>query len=442
VNLSLRKKIVLVFSAGLMLVTVILVASFSNEVSSRYRDLLLERGNNIADQLVFKTEKLLELGLYPEEFNGYEKILQSTANSTEGILSIALTDKSGKVCFQVTLDANGSYQIVTPIKNQYFPPKDDRLIVRKSVDGTLPNQAYVIVVMDKAFIAQNTQAFARTTVIYSAFISLLSIVCILIFLRVHLGQPLTLLVEQIQTLDLEDNDKININLTNRKDEIGIVANSFEDLVIRLSNNRKALAKTNDELLLLTEELEFRVSIRTQELQRANEKLESIAHIDFLTGLSNRHSLKEILDPRFDQAKHGDYNFAILMLDLDGFKTINDFYGHAAGDVVLGVIGLRIRLSLPNNDNIFRYGGDEFVFILEAYEGRDQLITTIEKIRSVILQPISFSGEELPFGLSIGVASSEHFGFSSAEKLLQLADTAMYEAKRNKLGYFILENGSG
>lgn len=436
-KLSLRKKITAAFSVGLILVTLILVGSFSGEVSRRYQALLLERANNIVDQLVFKTEKLLALGLYPEEFTGYERLLQESVMQTEGVLSIALTDKNGKVHYQVNVESDGLISISHPINNQYFRPHDQSLTVRKPINDKYTHKAFVVVVMDNSYISRHTLTFAKTTLFYAALISLLSILGLLIFLRFNLGQPLNKLVVHIQTLDLVEHDHVTNELTKRKDEIGIVARAFEDLIIRLSNNRQSLAKSNAELLALTQELEHRVEQRTHELQCANEKLELIAHNDFLTGLSNRHSLKDILDSRFIQAKHGGYHFAIVMLDLDGFKSINDDFGHAAGDVVLGVIGQRMRKSMFNRTNMFRYGGDEFVLLVEGYENEAKLQSIIADIRQVILEPIYYAGKMLPFGVSIGIASSEHFGFSCAEKLLQLADRAMYQAKRNKLGYLLL-----
>jgi diguanylate cyclase (GGDEF)-like protein len=439
VKLSLRKKITLAFASGLILVTLILVSSFSNEVSRRYQDLLLERANNIVDQLVFKTEKLLALGLYPEEFTGYEGLLEQTMMQTEGILSITLTDKNGKVHYQVIVETDGLTSSSHLINNPYFKPQDQSLTVRKPIHDKLSHQAYVVVVMDSAYISRHTLAFAKTTIFYATLIAFLSIVGLLMFLRSNLGQPLKKLVEDIQTLDLNEHDYVAGELTKRKDEIGIVARSFEELILRLANNRQSLAKSNAELLLLTEELENRVEQRTFELRCANEKLESLAHNDFLTGLSNRHSLKDILDSRFTQAEHGGYHFAIVMLDLDGFKSINDGYGHAAGDIVLGIIGQRMRKSRFNRTKTFRYGGDEFVLLVEGYENETELQTIISDIRHVILEPIYYAGERLPFSVSIGIASSEHFGFSSSEKLLELADSAMYQAKRNQLDYFLLKN---
>lgn len=433
---TLNRKITFVFSAGLIVVTLILVTTFSNEVNNRYKELLFERGINAADQLAFKTEKLFSLGLYPEEFNGFEMVLLQIFDSTEGLYSIALTDINGKIWFRILKGEAGAHSINNFADNLYSAPNDNRLVVKKIVDGSFSQHAVVEIELDQSFITANTLVFARTTLLYSGLISIFAVLGILYYLRFNLGYPLQRLVKQIQNVDLDNNNMLDVELATRNDEIGIVASSFSELIERLSFQRQSLAKTNAELLCLTEELEFRVSTRTQELEEANERLESMAHVDFLTGLLNRHSLKDILDYRFQQALKHKHNFSVLMLDLDEFKSINDIYGHTAGDVVLGVVGQRMRNSLQHNDNIFRYGGDEFIFIVENYPDSETLISMVINIHDVISKPISYEGKSLNFGVSIGVARSESLGSANAEMLIQLADKAMYQAKRNKLGYVI------
>ncbi|MHA2939109.1 diguanylate cyclase [Vibrio sp. RC27] len=432
----LSRKITLIFSAGLILVTVILVTMFSKEISNRYHDVLIERGNNAASKLVFQTEKLLKLGLLPEEFNGYETLLSKVFDNIEGLLSVTLCDESGKSLFTFPNTDDVVYTENKHLLTFSHTSNMSSYTIKKAVSSTVPHQLYIVVELDQNYIFKNTTAFINTILLHSGIVSLLAILAILVFLRLNFGQPLHSLISQIQSLEVDQDKTLQSDLTQRKDEIGIVANSFEQLIKRLSYHQDTLAKTNQELMSITEELEYRVSMRTHELEEANEKLESIAHYDFLTGLFNRHNLKSILEQRIEYCKMHNQTFALIMLDLDDFKLINDKYGHTAGDVVLGTIGQRMRNSLDDLDYIFRFGGDEFILIVEDFKDIESLEILVINIKDVISQPVPYENLILPVNVSIGVSFSDIYESFDIDKIIQLADNSMYKAKKNKLDYVI------
>lgn len=183
------------------------------------------------------------------------------------------------------------------------------------------------------------------------------------------------------------------------------------------------------------ELEARVAQRTVDLESANQRLRAsedllrnIAHHDPLTGLANRLLLNVHLQQSMKTARRTDQGFALLMIDLDGFKPINDNHGHDAGDLLLRTIAQRLAAAVREVDLVARIGGDEFICVLESVGGADAACTVAEKLIQEIGQPVTLaSGESVCVGASIGIAVFADTD-QSAERLMQRADEAMYAAK--------------
>jgi diguanylate cyclase (GGDEF)-like protein len=152
----------------------------------------------------------------------------------------------------------------------------------------------------------------------------------------------------------------------------------------------------------------------------------LAYHDALTGLPNLQLFRDRLSQALHYAQRQDGGLALLYLDLDGFKPVNDRCGHAAGDAVLREVAQRIAGLLRKSDTVARIGGDEFAVILtEPGEGA---AAVAEKCREAICRPVSFEGREVSVGVSIGIAHFPVDGTTEAE-LLKNADAAMYRAKR-------------
>lgn len=168
------------------------------------------------------------------------------------------------------------------------------------------------------------------------------------------------------------------------------------------------------------------------LRSAESRLSHIALHDALTGLGNRHQLDICLRHNISQASARGENdhFALLFIDLDGFKTINDTLGHSIGDELLIEVTRRLKASLRQNDIAIRMGGDEFLVIADGLRTAEAAAPLCRKLLSAVAEPIETSiGQTVRITASIGIALfPEHA--DSADELIRAADTAMYEAKEN------------
>ena len=157
--------------------------------------------------------------------------------------------------------------------------------------------------------------------------------------------------------------------------------------------------------------------------------------DALTGLPNRRLLNTRLYEALARAVRTDQPIAVLFIDLDGFKPINDTYGHAAGDEVLTTTAERLLSAVRHSDTVGRLGGDEFLVILEEAGGTEHITRAAGRITSALSEPIEVDGAVVTVLPSIGVCVSEHPASDAApaERMLDSADRAMYAAKREKSG---------
>lgn len=159
------------------------------------------------------------------------------------------------------------------------------------------------------------------------------------------------------------------------------------------------------------------------------KMAHLAHHDFLTGLPNRALLTERLSQAIGLARRRRKQVALLFLDLDYFKHINDSLGHAIGDQLLQAVAERLVACVRNTDTVCRQGGDEFVILLSEIERIDDAARVADKLLLAFAHPQHIGGHELHVTLSIGISVYPDDG-SSADAVLQNADTAMYYAKAN------------
>lgn len=159
-----------------------------------------------------------------------------------------------------------------------------------------------------------------------------------------------------------------------------------------------------------------------------ESLRHQAGHDMLTGLLNRAVLLEALERALARASRADSQVALLFIDLDGFKQVNDTYGHVAGDAVLVEVAARIRRGVRADAVVARLGGDEFAVLLEDLESPDQAVGVADRLLAAISRPILVAGAEQRVGASTGIALSTPELDDPAD-LVAAADEAMYQAKR-------------
>jgi diguanylate cyclase (GGDEF)-like protein len=154
----------------------------------------------------------------------------------------------------------------------------------------------------------------------------------------------------------------------------------------------------------------------------------LADRDGLTGLYNRRRMSELVAAAIDEAERKGHQLGILFVDLDGFKRINDHYGHAAGDELLTTVAGRIASrARTGGDLVCRYGGDEFLILLPRIPGRDAALEVAATLGARVALPCRVAGEELRVTAAIGVSVFPQDGRTAAE-LLERADAEMYRVK--------------
>ena len=202
-----------------------------------------------------------------------------------------------------------------------------------------------------------------------------------------------------------------------------------------------------ELDAIRDSLEKTVQQRTQDLVSANETLsaeisereaaearaQSLARHDPLTGLANRRHFLEELDRRIALVGSEENAFALMFVDLDRFKPINDVHGHAIGDQLLQVIGTRLMACIRDDSFAARLGGDEFAVLIEGPGGREAVAAAARRILHELSAPILVNGLKLTVGASIGISLCPEDGRDAAE-LLQRGDAAMLRAKEDRGAY--------
>jgi diguanylate cyclase (GGDEF)-like protein len=164
-------------------------------------------------------------------------------------------------------------------------------------------------------------------------------------------------------------------------------------------------------------------------KQMEEELHSLAMRDKLTGLANRHQFIGLLEQAIAQCRRHEQKLAVLFIDMDRFKMINDSMGHDVGDLVLQEAARRMKESLREVDTVARYGGDEFTCLLLDIHGEEDVVKVASKLVDVLARPFSLLGREYFIGSSIGVSIFPDNGERS-EDLVKNADAAMYSAKEN------------
>jgi diguanylate cyclase (GGDEF)-like protein len=208
------------------------------------------------------------------------------------------------------------------------------------------------------------------------------------------------------------------------------------------------AFANDELRKANEDLERRVEERTSRLLEANQKLKKemagreelqaksqyLAYHDSLTGLGNRLLFKEHLEEALTDVLVTPHPVAVLFLDLDGFKSVNDTLGHSFGDLLLKSVATKLRNILQPTDRISRLGGDEFAILQMSVVQPGSSMALAEEILAIVGQQFNIDGHDVTVGASIGIAIGNP-GETDADNILKSADLAMYSAKSDGRGTY-------
>lgn len=198
----------------------------------------------------------------------------------------------------------------------------------------------------------------------------------------------------------------------------IKAKLLTQAVIQIEKSKKTLQSLNDKLAI-------EITARKQ----VEEKILHMASHDNLTGLPNRALFKDRLDTAKNMAVRNQEKLAILFIDLDGFKAVNDTLGHKAGDLLLQEVARHLQASVRQSDTVARLGGDEFIILLNNIGHAVAAEAVAKKILATFEQPISLEGKTTRVGASIGISIfPDHC--NDTEKLIIYADAAMYEIKKS------------
>jgi diguanylate cyclase len=231
---------------------------------------------------------------------------------------------------------------------------------------------------------------------------LVSLGCILLAVLVAraLTRPINSVIAAVHRFS-NDNQASPLPV-DRSDEIGVLARSFA-------------------------RMQGQIRQQLDVLQDNQEELEHLVQHDTLTSLPNRRRFMDRLDMTLARAKRTGDGFALLFIDIDKFKTINDSLGHATGDAVLLAVAQRLAQSTRQVDTAARLGGDEFVLMLDQFADRDLIAGFTEKLLQTLKAPIYFEGHTLHVEFSIGISRFPDDG-DTAQTLLHNADSAMYRTK--------------
>ncbi|MCW8929146.1 MAG: diguanylate cyclase [Gammaproteobacteria bacterium] len=216
----------------------------------------------------------------------------------------------------------------------------------------------------------------------------------------------------------------------------IVINNITSMLKLQSESIEKHEQTEKELAEAHSRLEFKVDQRTKELQKANTELKHRADHDPLTGLPNRRLFYELLSHEINKAERSKYQLAVLYMDLDGFKAINDALGHAMGDVLLVNIANRLKSSLRKEDLIARLGGDEFTVCYTNIKEPEDVNLLCEILIKKVSQPMFLNQHQCQIGLSIGVSFYPEHG-KDYDTLMRVADRSMYEVKKSGKNNFLV-----
>jgi diguanylate cyclase len=212
-----------------------------------------------------------------------------------------------------------------------------------------------------------------------------------------------------------------------------INNASKDGVERCANFVDGLSKLGHDMYVELKKAQSKIEQLTGELQQAIAQLT----IDPLTQITNRKGLIEDMTGVIEAGQNKTLPMVIMMIDADNFKSLNDVYGHLAGDKVLYFLAQSMKSVVRSGDKVYRYGGEEFAVVLNRCE-KDQAMAVAEKIRSKIEHShLIYSGKTIHMTVSIGV--SIHCEGDSYDDFMGRADTALYEAKKSGKNKTILSN---
>ena len=267
----------------------------------------------------------------------------------------------------------------------------------------------VLVVVEK--LHQLMSWFIQGVLIMSGIMALLYLLCARVLVRIQQSalQPLIELSALAERVATERNFSLRADVRST-DELGSLSRRFNELLKRI------------------EIWQGEINTELAQAQQTSEQLTQLALHDSLTGLPNRLYFGQLLSSMVAHSRQHQQHLALLFIDLDNFKYVNDHFGHEAGDALLVLVGQRLSAVLRCEDKLCRLGGDEFALLLPAQSSLAATRQVCQRLLAQIREPLLVNEVAMPVGISVGVALCPEHSDEPAT-LLQLADEAMYVAKR-------------
>ncbi len=277
---------------------------------------------------------------------------------------------------------------------------------------------------------ERASAYLTSALTVSALVVMIGIALTLLLTRRILA-PVRNLTEAAEAVGRGDL-RVRVPET-RSTEFAVLTDTFNQMTSRLAASQASVEDYQHTL-------EEKVEQRTRELQTATARAYKLAQQDILTGLPNRVLLNQRLQQILALAKREHQQVAVLFLDFDHFKRINDTLGHDTGDQLLQQVAQRLSATIRESDLVARLGGDEFVLVLTGLnmeQSAHELLLLVERVRNAFGTPFTVNAQELSLTVSIGVSMFPDDA-TDAPNLIKQADTAMYAAKeqgRNAYRFF-------
>lgn len=408
------------------------------------------RATLAADELATRASRLIAFDMGFADFLGFDEQCAAVIRGDPSLREAAIFDANGIEQYH-----SGSGKIVWP-GNAELPEAEgsktvktasDVLVLNPVVRGKSEVLGFAVIAIDGHIVMQST--LHTVSWLVASAVGLFVVILVIqqgIFWRA-IGSPLANLVRTADSIQPDQLVEIpNLSALDSPDDISRLYRAFSRLVQRLLEARK-------ELLMQNEQLEQAVRERTTELERVNldlahdierrkeleDELRTQASTDALTGLSNRAFMMPYLERRIEQARRNATPLGLILLDFDGFKYINDTHGHAVGDRVLQIMGVRIQQVCRQSDVLARLGGDEFVISFEGLLDQSQADALCRRVVTLFESPVQVGNLSLQLGVSVGAALFPRDG-DDLTTLMAAADIAMYAIKQRGGGFlFASEN---
>lgn len=362
--------------------------------------------------------------------------------------SILAALMGGEVILDLTVPV---FSVLNPGRPDLSPEDFGRAVVSPDEISSLHVIGYVHVGISRTLLAAGILPRAALAAAAAlAFVVLCSMICVIMTRRIT--APFTTLVRMAD--DIAAGREVNSGKLVYKGEFKELAGLLNGIIGDFRSRANRLEVDHQLLSMKVQERTLQLSRRNEELNRAVEevtktrdKLHKLAYYDSLTSLPNRRLFTEQLDLLLRLGKRNEELTAVLFLDLDNFKRINDSLGHSCGDVLLREVGKRLAHCVrasdlvghnvePNSSiDVSRLGGDEFTVVLNRVADADAPATVARRLLNAFAEPIIIEGHELVVTPSIGIALAPRDA-DTVEGLLKAADTAMYHAKATGKNNFL------